>query len=83
MTLIRTTRRTVTIDGIPIRFEGSVAIPPEMIDYGATLLDDVILQNGAPVGHFDWTSAYVPKPPYNARNRRRWSDQLIPEGRNR
>jgi len=81
MSLIRTSTRIWCYG--TMKLNGPVSIPPGMVSYGATLLDDIILRNGAPVGHFDWTSAYVPKPPYNARNRRRWSDQLIPEGKRR
>lgn len=81
MSLIRTSTRIWCYG--PMELNGPISIPPEMVSYGATLLEDIILRNGAPVGHFDWTSAYVPKPPYNARNRRRWSDKLIPERRNK
>ncbi len=42
--------------------------------------DDLIRESmGCPTGHFDWNSVIITKPPYNARDRRRWSDKLIPE----
>lgn len=71
---------------------GHLPLPPEeeiqqIMDratpFMEAYLDDVYKRQFgvSRVCHFGylWNSVVIPREPYNARNRKRWSDKLIPE----